>query len=82
MDDGGCAGHKWWEEGDGCKFCFVEYMLDFKSRYLWLLVLKYQQRKRKFRRSMAYLKSLKYNVARLEELVGEIVSSVSGKENI
>jgi hypothetical protein len=74
---------KLWEvENEGCKFCFVEYMLSYKSRYLWLLVLRHLGMEKEYNRSMACLKSMKENVGYIGRWVDEVMISVSGKENV
>ena len=72
---------KLWEE-EGCKFCFVEYMLGYKSRYLWFLALRHLGMEKEYRRSMACLKSMKVDVNFIVRWVDEIMTSVARKENV
>jgi hypothetical protein len=74
---------KWWEE-EGCKFCFVEYMLCYKSLYiyLWLLALRHLGMEKEYRRSMACMKSMTLDVNYLQRWVDKIMTSAAGKENV
>ena len=72
---------KLWER-EGCKFCFVQYMLSCKSLYLWLLSLKYLDRDRDYKRSLECLRSMKGDVVAVDKWVRQVIGGAVGKENI